>query len=415
MATLAAPPYTPIAPYTPALGSEAVAVRIALAEVGGLTYDIQINKVDVLGNILADLTPYLGRSSNDNVTRDCTGQTPSSATVDLGIDLQWGQDIIAPAILIQSDEYLGGQWQRYPLGHYVATSPDIDLTPNAMRTVTGFEKTYLLRGNIGDSYVAALGSTYASNVLALLQLAGYIPGGGLLATYAAYSGAWAAKTLPDDLPFPLTDSGQVFTYLDVVNALLAASGCRTLYCDPNGVLQIEILPVPATQPQRWVFAKTDTSFGKASDRSIVQNSNCIVHRDTFNVPNQWVFIQSGLSFQPTGTDGSNGRYVVNNLTNGPASQNAQGGRIINSTQFLNASGQTDLVAQGDAIVTALLSQAEQIDLTTASWPCAWHYDVFQYTDASLPDSNIRKVQAQHWAIPLDGSDMSWQTLVVAGL
>lgn len=392
--------------YTPALGAESAAVLAAIAQTNQVNYDFGADQVDLFGAVIGDLTPYMVRDGNAVITRDCTVEVAGSLVCTLDHELVWGRDLVAPYMLVSSAEYQSGQQQRFNLGHYVATSPDTGLQTRSAHSVTGYEKLYLMQNQLGDSYLAAATTTYSASVLALMIAAGVIPSGGALADYVSFPGDWSTKTLPSDLAWPLDGTGT--TYIAAINQLLKASGQQPLFTDQNGRYTVAPLPVPRTQGQQWTFAGTDTAFGSTTSR-IVSNSTRNIRRDVYNVPNQWVFIQQGLSFAPV--EGS-GQYTVNNTGTPPADQTTVG-RILRSVQFLTASGQDDLKAQGDAIVTAQLAQAEQITLQSAPWPAAWQYDVFLYTDAALPITNVRKVQSQQWRLQLEGGWMDWTTLVVA--
>lgn len=398
--------------YTPGLTTDrAIAALISLAALPEVDYDFGASLVDSGGNYLSDLTPYMVKDGSAAVQRDCTALLHGSLTCSLTTALAWGKDIIAPYMIASSPAYLMGQRQKFPLGAYVATSPQVSMQINAPYTVTGYDKLYLLQSEIGDSFILATGSTYVSGLLALFKAAGVIASGGALGDAVTYPGDLPPKVTPTDLTFPL---GNNTTYLDAINALLKAAGCLPLFTDPVGRYTVVTVPVPKTQAQQWTFAGTDTPFGNASGNAIVSDSQRTMKRDVYNIPNQWVFVQQGLTFAPI--EGS-GQYTVNNAPGQPSYQPPSDqfsiGRVLRSVQFLNASGQTDLQTQGDAIVTAALTQAEAISLSTAPWPAAWHYDVFWYTDDAMPVSNLRKVQAQKWNLSLQGDWMTWDTLVVA--
>lgn len=367
-------------------------------------YDFIIEEVDALGNVLNDLTAY-AEHDNAQIQRDSTQVQHATLTMNFQSDLTWGETLIRPSMLISSKCLPDLGNVAYPLGVYVAT-----VAPKALQNglpyyaLTGYDKNYLLQNQVADTFLAANGSTYVTNVKALLILAGVMPSGGTLSDYLNYTGEWAIKTLPNDMNYP---AGGGSTHIGIINDLLAASGCRPIYTDQYGRFVAQLTPVPAQQNNEWVLAAgqvdglTPAGFPYNSAVIFGQSQG---GRDTWNAPNAWRFIQNGLDFAPI--EGS-GQYTVQDTIN-----QAEIGRTIWDVEMLDASGQTDLQTQGDVIVAAAKAGTETLQLATAPWPVAWHYDVFQYIDPNLPNTPVRKVQAQQWTLPLFGGPMSWQCNVV---
>jgi hypothetical protein len=368
-----------------------------------ITEDGTIN--DISANLLYD--------DASQVKWDSTAAVQDSATFTLDgtQNIQWGNDLIALYYLIRNDQYNEAQgydygtYIRFPLGQFVTTSPGFDdLDVSDIRAVTGYGKNYLLQSQPNDSFAFAAASQYSVAVRTVFRTAGVIPSDGFLSTYCDYPGDWYAKTLTIPLQYA-PDQGM--TYLDIVNDLLKQSGQRPIYVQPNGRWKIEAIPVTSQQPLRWRFAGADG--GKATDDDVALKA-VVMHRssysgDVWGAPNQWVFVQSGLTFQPI--EGS-GQYTVNNVGTPPAGQSYVG-RIVRSTQYLAASGQDDLVSQGDDIVAAYLAQTEKINLFTTPWPVGRNYDIFYFLHPSLPFDPVRRVQAQAWTLPLWGGLMEWDT------
>lgn len=401
-----------------------IAVLNALALAGNRQYSKQLLRVDDTGTELEDLTPYLTPSAAGGqaaVSRDCTAECPGKLTGALVKPLRWGSDRIMPISLIRSPGYGGGSWQGFPRGIYVATSPGVDNLDSAGRwDFTGWDRIYLLQSDPINTWSFAGGTTYLAAVQAMFRSAGIISNVATLDTVCAYPGDWAAKTLPAARSYP---AGGGTTRVQIINALLKESGMRPLYTDPgSGQWTIEPIRPTATQDLawRWQGSSVDpATLGGASlgdtgwpDRKILLYAKQAYAGDVYNAPNRWVFIQSGLTFQPTHSDGSDGRYIVDNLTTPPADQTTVG-RVLAKVVQLDASGSADLIKQGDGIVADDLASIEKINLTTAPWPAAGHYDVFWAVHSSLPNSPIRRVQAQSWSMPLDHGEMTWQTNVVA--
>lgn len=387
---------------------------IALATVQSqVESTMQAFQVDDAGVVLQDLTPYLSRDTNAEISWDSASNVSGSCVFGISGEavLTWGSSRVKIYQLLRSTEYNVAHgldirtWLRFPVGVYIVTSPGTDdLDASATRRVTGYTREYLLQSQAPDSLSFAFGSTYLAAITAVFAAAG------VSISLLTYPGSWSTKTLPAPRNFPLDDST---TMLDIVNELLQGSGCLPLYTDQDGFYKVTTTPKPTTQALLWRWAASaDTTLTDADlDVKVVRYRGTGYQGDVWNVPNQWVFIQQGLTFEPI--EGS-GKYTVNNTTIPPSDQ-VTVGRVIRDTQFLPVSGQTDLVTQGDAIVTAALSQAEKISLQTRAWPAAGHYDVFQVTHKSFPFSSVRRVQASSWRLPLWGGPMNWQTNAVAQL
>lgn len=433
--------------YTPSAGAEAVAVMEALRREPVLDVDFTIEHIDIDGGLIEDITTSVVKSGGmdssiqtPSVTHTSTDTTPGVLTFGSTRTMAWGADIVRPSQLITchfrpivnplGTDLAVGDVVRFPLGAYIVTSPENDMQADVTYDVTAYDKIYLLKADIGDTFPANSGTTYNNRVMQLMKLAGIpdVDDGTLHLNPAVvrFPSAWGTKTIPvdKDQVWPSDDSNN-FQYIDVINELLKASGCRPLYTDRDGVFAIEETPKPETQSPLWTFSRTATSWDPDFERREVVLSDGSVHaNDLWGVPNRFLFIQSGLTFDPVASDGSDGKYVIDNAPSDskhyrPGSdQSAETGigRIIRSVQHLSASGQTDLITQAEAIFTDLFADAETIQIATAPWPCAGHYDVFRYADANLPRVDSRKVQAQSWELPLDGiGNMTWNTSVVGDL
>lgn len=381
-------------------------------------YRAQAQIVAPDGTVVRDLSPYLLKD-DAAVKWDCTEAVPGSAQFSLATDLTWGSDVVALYQLIRSREYnvqLGydpDSYIRFPLYQFVATTPGYnDTDVSDYHAVTGFDKNYLLQTGLKDAYAYSPTANYGDAVRDLFRATGVVSPTGFLLGVCDYPGGtdWATKALGTPINFTPDTTNN---YLDAINQLLAKSGMQALYQQPNGRWLITPLFVPATQPTRWRWA--GSAGGRATAADLKLKAVLMHHQsysgDVWNVPNQWVFVQQGLTFQPI--EGS-GQYTVNNVGTPPSGQSIVG-RVLRSTQYLNASGQADLQKQGDAIVAAALASAEHIQLQTAPWPVARQFDVFYYLHAALPFDTIRRVQAQGWTLPLWGDPMTWETNAVSVL
>lgn len=381
------------------------------------TYSPQAFVANIDGTLGDELTQFLIRGLDGQVTWDSTQPTPGGLRLGMSAarDLVWGSDVVAIYQLIRSREanlVLGldpDTWCRFAVNHFVVTMPSLeDLDMADARQLVGYDKNYLLQNQPSDSFSWDGGSVFKDAVEDVFVAAGLATAD--LGEVCDFPGEWAAKTLHADQPMNYPMDGTT-RYLDIVNDLLKASGCRQIYTAPTGRWLVELIPKPASQPLRWRWAGSRAEGVSESDldtKVVLRHSNRYTG-DVWNVPNQWVFIQDGLSFEPV--EGS-GQYTVDNVDQPPSDQTSVG-RVVRSSQFLQASGQADLVKQGDKIVQDQLAQAEQIDLTTAPWPIAGHFDVFQFRHAALPLQPKRRLQAQSWVLDLWGAPMTWRTYAVA--
>jgi hypothetical protein len=428
-----------MAVVTPDDGQAAVNLMFALQAAGQLDYDLTVEVVDVLGAVLDDITDsvVLG-DSPPIVTHTATDTNPGTFTFTTETELVWGADLVRPAMLVippptfsyvdpagLAPSMAPGDVARFPLGVFLAASPTDDMTDSVAFDVDAYDKTYLLRSEVGDTFsVDESPSTYGAAILSLFTLAGFPEAddgtGHLNADFVQFNPSWAAKVVPlgANMVYP-SDDANSYTYLDIVNAVLKASGQRPLWTNRDGLFVIDAITTPRTKAPRWLFSRTPSRWDPdfSAHETIVEQGN-VHENDMWNVPNQMIYIQNGLTFDPTHSDGSDGKYVINNHPSDPTHYRAGSdqvtiGRIIKRVIHLDASGTTDLKTQAERDYTDQYAQAETMTLKTAPWPCASHYDVFRYADTGLPRVDIRKVEVQHWELPLDGTtDMTWSVSVV---
>jgi hypothetical protein len=80
-------------------------------------------------------------------------------------------------------------------------------------------------------------------------------------------------------------------------------------------------------------------------------------------------------------------------------------------QFLDASGQADIVSQGNKIVQDDSYPTETVKFSTARLPIAGHFDMIQLLDPTLPGSTpARNLVAQSWELPWWDGPMNWSTI-----
>lgn len=307
------------------------------------------------------------------------------ATVSLSVSraLSWGAARVRPYMTLSNDDTDA----RFNLGVYVLATPErqIGETPETFG-VQGYDKLYLLQGEIGDTYTVASGVAYLTAIRDVITASGV--GGQVLLDATA-----AATTLPAARVWPLVEN-EAPTYLRVINDLLAAIGYRGLWTDENGAFRSEPYQAPSVRAVEWTFDADDectTLVGE--DRAVVD--------DLWDTPNWWRFVRRDLATEPT--EGA-GFYTVTNQSDGQTSIDALG-YTRRRTVFLDAANQASLVAQGDRIVQTDRRRSSLLNVTTAPLPIAGHFDVASWVDSAA--GGTRKVLAQSWELPLTGEDMRW--------
>lgn len=388
-----------------------------------IEYSLQVCQVDAAGQVLQDLTSDVVIDDTAVVKWDSDQDIPGDLTLNIRstVALVWNRDILSVSQLQRSQQYNRARgidsetWHRFPLNQFVVTTPGrVDLDAAAVRTVTGYDKNYLLRVALNDSLAFDEGSTYKDAVTAGFVGAGLLDGADDLSVVCDYPNDWATKTLAAPADYVIDDSGT--TYLSMINEQLKASGCVPLFPGQTGRWQIVSLPTPGAPPaSRWFWAggvvAGDPINAAALRYRVVLRHQSQYSGDVWDVPNQFVAIQRGLTFEPV--DGA-GQYTYDNLTIPPSDQGSTQS-VRRKTSFYDASGQDDLEAQARADIQTQLGQVEQITFQTAAWPIAGHRDVFTYSHPALPFQSRRLVRAQSWRLPLRGDPMSWSTNPVVDL
>jgi hypothetical protein len=430
-------------------------IDLRLNSIGAPDYDIQVFLYDTTtGQFDIDISQYVLSDQGGTVKWDSTAPIPDSVTFNLAYDLQWGSDVVMIYALVRNlwynrkRVYNDDTWIRFPMGQFIVTTPGYsDMDVSDYRSVTGYGRNYLLQTAPQDSYSFNVGSKYLDAVTTIFQAAGVLASGAALNTICDYPGDWSTKTLAQPLNYAL---GSTNFFLTIVNELLAASGVRNIYTQPDsGRWMIETMPIYTAQSPRWTFAGDDDPRAKDSDldtKTVVMHSQQY-NGDVYNIPNRWIFIQNGLTFAPklsqypdvpSDPAGGAGWYQVDNDTSQPVTQQidpATGNpnprwilkkyvaqspsdqttvaRVIPEVVMLNASGQTDLATQGDQYVADALSAVETITINTTPWPVGRYFDIFYFIHSSLPYDSIRRCQAQSWEYELFGGDMVWNTRAVS--
>lgn len=340
-----------------------------------------------------------------NYHSEATGQH-RDCSVQLATELVWGQVLVCPYMVLGDD---AGTLARFDAGAFHLVTPKRILgVPEPVYSLQGYDRLYLLARSVGDSYGLLAGSNVIEAIHATIAAAGL--------TGVMIDGTAQDKTLPTDKSWLLVrperdEQGQFlpghgsdYTWLDIVNELLALIGYRPLWADENGLYRSEPNVDPSVRPVEFVFDADEELSIVGEDRSMVE--------DMWQTPNRWVFIQQNRDTEaPTATEGD-GIYTIDNISDGPTSQEARGLIWPKPVQQLDAADQASLVAQGNAIAAKDKRISQTIEAVTGPFPAAGHGDVYLYVDNALGEATTRKVTSLSWTLDLLGADMKHEWAVI---
>lgn len=301
-------------------------------------------------------------------------------------DVEWWNARLLPYMTLTA----GGVTARFNLGVFLPGAPTrtADESGESVWEVEGWDKLEILNTPVGRTYRVAAGTSYVTAVTDLITEIDPA------AAPVVLNDGDADDVLPEDR---IWEVDETHTYLALANALLHASGRRSLWVDENGAYRITVYQAPAVRPPEYEYDATDPA-------------TTLVHPERVDiagwhdVPNEWIFLvdrpSNGVA---DGTDGSAGRYVVTNNDDGPASVNARDGLVRRVIERIDAADQAALIAQGDRIVGEQTRISRMRTLTTDPNPLHGHLDVCQLVDDELQGG---KAIWHAWTLPLDGAPMS---------
>lgn len=332
------------------------------------------------------------------VKRSMHQQVHGTCELRLSRQLAWGVDLVRPYMVLAGP---AGR-ERYDLGVYALTTPT-DTTAETPRTyqVQGYDRVYLLDRKVGRSYSVAAGVTYRQALLDTFTAAGL--------TGVLVEGSAADSTLPVAREWPLVPAvpgdpdatDTPVTWLRVINDLLRAINYRGVWADPSGTFRCSSYQPPANRGSEFTWDADVPVTPLGEERT--------VHQDVWQVPNRWVFLWQNKPAGQPAADPNNGDYAVDNLNDGPTSQQ-QRGLVWTEVYAYEAASLATLRSLGDRRVALDRQRVTRLDVSTVPFPAAGHYDVFTYRDVAT--GGERKVQAVEWTLPLDSTDMTWTWEVV---
>ena len=351
-----------------------------------VTYTPGLELLDTNNNLVSDISD---RFSSGEVDRNNALLVQGTCKFVIEGSLKWGVDRVRPYMTVSD----GSNSARFNLGVYVLTTPTTvqGETPVAYNVV-GYDTIYLLLGSLADTYVVSAGSTYLSAVQALITTSG-------LASIVVLDGTLAATVLQVDMVWALDPTTNT-TWLSVINALLATINYVPIWADQDGILHSSPFIPPANRAVEWVFDTSDP-------RTNIVGPAITLTSDVWAAKNWWRFVRKAMTVQPV--EGA-GIYTVTNPTTGRTSILALGRTIRATTQYLDASDQASLVAQGDQIVALDKVISRSFQISVDPLPIASNYDVVQFTDSGSTD----KCQVITWTLPLNGSQGTWTLEAVSG-
>jgi hypothetical protein len=373
-----------------AFTTEQVAYLIEQAPTIVVDHGLELLDQDL--NVVDDITEWL---SGGNVSRNSYAVSHGSARLMLSKELDWGSAIVRPYYLIAgptSSTATARAVAKFYLGAYYTevSTDDLENSPPTWE-VTGHDILSILDDAIGDAYSVAKGVAPLTRVEDILRDRGV--------TRYLIDRSAAATVLSTPMTWTLDDN---VNWLFVVNQLLAAIGYRGVYSDWEGWLRCEPYIPPSDRASEWVFAVdgVSTIVGAALSRS----------RDMYDAPNRWVFYRNSGTDDVPPVDG-NGRYEYVNQLVAASSVEARNGRVITKTVGVDAATQTALVQQAQITIDADMSVTTRLTFPTSPFPLAWHFDRITLLDPRVGGA-ASEVQGSSWSLPLDGSDMEWETTVV---
>jgi hypothetical protein len=348
-------------------------------ESGLEVYDNDLNlKGDLAGNL------QNGSSVQSNATalihRSCT------LVLDADAPFNYLSDFVKPYMVITDATTLYSV--RFNLGVYslVSPSPDLTLAPG-QASYTGYDLLQILNQPLGDAYEIAVGSNPVTKATTLIS--SIFPAANFITTTNAV-------TTTQVYTWPL-DNSHLYTYLDIVNGLMALIGYAPVWVDWDGNFRMHpyVDPNNPNVGTEWSLDLTD------ADRSITAESRS-VYQDVYDVPNQWVYVMNNLTAAPV--EGST-KFTFTDIYT-PVTSVAARGRIIRKVVSVDAIDFNALLVAAVKGIEEDLHPTEAFAISTFPLPLLWHRDLISYKDPVLGTIGPlfleeRRTMVSAWQLPLD--------------
>lgn len=358
---------------------EASVVSYSLSRVEVLSQNDEIEHDNISGNVRACTIEHGGFRNIHRII-----------TIELDKELDWGRQRIKPYLTVE-----GAGWvDTLPLGVFCLTAP---VRTGGLRppqwSVNGFDKMYLIDQPLALPVSYPTGSPILANVRELLSLRGI--------QVDRISNDRASDVLSQVHSWGVE---QNFTYLQVINDLLAMVGYRGLRLDPDGFPESGPHPSARSRNITWRYdAGSPTTTVYLSGREHVD--------DYTDRPNRWVFWANNIDADQPPIEGD-GLYIVDNHTEGSSSQQARGGLVITRAEGIEAITQADLEANGQRLVDEDMMSSATVRLTTSINPYHDHQDILEVIDRDLGIAGT--FEETVWSMDIFARTMTHELRAISG-
>lgn len=312
-----------------------------------------------------------------DVERDNYAEVHGSCRLQILRRLAWGRDRVRPYLVLSNSAVSA----RFDLGLYVLTTPTSKRGENPTTyDVAGYDLLQILSTTgPGDTYEVPTGATYLQAVRDAVAASGIdVP--------VRLDGSGQNSVLPVPMVWALPEE---VTWLRVINDLLSGIGYIGVYANSSGELRSRPYQALTSAAPEWTLDTSD-------DRTNIVGQDRTITEDVWKAPNWWRFVQSNRETTPT--EGA-GVYTVQNINDGPTSQNSLGRVVRAPVQYLDVADHAALVSAGDRVVDEARQVFRSIELEIDPLPVMSHRDVFTLTD----DGVTEKLIAASWTLSLGGS------------
>lgn len=345
-----------------------------------------------------DLTPYM--SGGSSVTSDITSTTHRSCSLYVDSSVYIGPNyFVQPWMTVTNNET--GYSATFNLGVYTLQSPQSDNSklPSVLN-YTGYDLLYYLNQPIGDSYEVPAG---VDPVAAAASLVGSV------------SPNFQTQYEPSNVVTPTVrsypyDPSNEYTYLTVVNDLLALANYVPVWVDWDGTFQMHAFVDPNTLAPEYTFDIT-------GDEKNVISEDRTSNQDFFDIPNWWRFVMQNVTSTPV--EGTSQFTYQDNTNNSTSFKNR--GFLVKKLYTVDVPDFPTLMSKAFQQINDDLSPAETFSLYASPFPLFWHRDIVLMVDKNLGfrpgiygnDPTQRNCMVMGWTLYLDGSqdmELTFQTI-----
>lgn len=351
------------------------------------TYGCEL--IDMNLDVIEDISDDLVGGS---VKRQSYDRLHGEAELVLHRELDWGTAILRPYVVVSAS----GVSARFNLGAYFTSTDKVDYGTDPVEyKVKALDILDRLDDPVGESYAVASGAVYLSTVEEIFTNLGYTQH----VIDKLYSISGAEKKLPLSRTWML---GEGATWLTVVNEMLGSIAYQGVWSDWDGRLRVHPYRSPSSQPSEWAYDVENLTSMLGAVRT--------KESDRYRAPNRWVFYRSNTTDEDDPPTEGNGKYTVENQSDGPTSIDARGGRVITREVGLDVADHASLVEAAQITVDADKRLKTTISVPVWPNPLHWHFDRVSAVDPAVGLSG--EVLVTSWAMPLDGGMMTQEWTVL---